>query len=226
VQSAPAIVMRRVQSAPVIMNVDPVYGRGDDDDDDDDVAMHRRANSNGAGPASPTAKAVMWRFWYHILGRDIQLEPRLVVQDMNNRIFVGIYLFPSATFMDNTPFPAVRRAEWHASVTTAYFAYSIRDMMWRDIGMQTAFIAWRRLNTRVRLEATLQAMWLSVFPTRYAVVALDKYTRGSWGFKVPPCSQLGSALSLLQLGSEHVVMFDFPTRLRLRTRRELHVSWN
>ena len=214
--------MRRVSSMPAIVNTERVYANDDESDDD---AFHRRANSNGCGPTSPTAVSVINRLWKVINGRPVQLWPKLVVQDMNNRLFCGIYFYPLTQFEDGTDFPSVQPWEWHSSITTAYY---VDDLMWRTIDPLSVLRAWRRLNMEIRLTAKLQVIWDLIFPHERTVISFERGPYGgmsSWGFAVPPSSMLGNALEILQKTSEHVVVYEYAGRLKLRRRRPLHVSW-
>jgi len=213
--------MRRVQSAPAFINMDAPAVRVDDEDDDHE--QHRRANSNGC-PASPTGATAIARMWHEILHRPIQVAPVLVVENMGNRLFTGIYLFPHFTFIDGGAFPAVRPNEWHSSIATGYF---VGDLMWRDIGARTIFTAWRRHNIEVRLTARLAAIWGALFSDMRAIVSFEPAPFSySWGFAVPVETKLGNALAMLQITSEHIIRYEFEGRLRLRRRRAIHVSWN
>jgi len=122
------MVMRRVSSAPMLLVASMVAAVADDEEDEG----HRRNNSNGCGASSPTAHSTLARMWYDTLNKALTVAPRLVVQDMGNRIFVGVYLWPRATFDDGAPLNAIHRNRWHSSLATAYWA---AELAWREVNL-------------------------------------------------------------------------------------------
>jgi len=190
--------------------------------DEDDVD-HRRGNSNGCDAFSPTAWRSLKMMYYSILNKDIMLHPRLVVANMNNRIFIGIYFYPDAMCLDGTPFAAVRPYEFHASITTAYFREHIA---WRQIDAAVALQVWRRAVVHDAMTSTMDRFWTTVFPQLDYVGAFVWPPAPYKGYNISPNTRLGRSLILLQEFSEHVVQYDYAESLRLRTRRAIHVAWN
>jgi len=219
------MVFRRTASAPTLLTMLVDDGRHVAIEDDSDDDGHRRMNSNGAGEASPTAWATLARMWYGTLNRDLTVHPRLVVQDMGNRIFVGVYLWPAERFIDGQPLAAVHRDRWHSSLATAYWG---AELMWRTIDPQTVVRAWRRAVVTMQVTESLTQSW----DTTVYGLADDIITKwpspfyGKWMFAVNPMSRLGMSLVLMQLIAGHVFSTRFGREVNLRRRREIHVSWN
>jgi len=165
------------------------------------------------------------RMWRHIRFNAIEVNPRPVTVDMNNRIFIGIYLFPKPQMENGQSFDAVRRDEWHASITTAYWR---QELMWRTASPLNVLRAWRRAVVTKQFVERVQVAWNVFYPRAGEVVRFtpSPFGKQSWGFGIDPATILGNALQLLQDYTEGLVRLFYGYELKLRTRRVIHVSWN
>jgi len=164
----------------------------------------------------------MWRMHGEVCGRVGVGYPFTLAEIWHGKIYVSVQMNLRDRFRDEFPVPAIRLSRWHVTLAVAYYRIWVP---WRTANLFAAFTWWARHVEIEQLNNICNQVW------DFTVHAPNGETniplvRPPWRRSATFGIGWGSfytGLVVVRHLSEQVLV---ERGHRLRTRREIHTSWN
>jgi len=210
----------RVAEAAAVPRRPPVEAhRQDMDDDEEGVEHHRWCTSGICSLESPHSYGHMRAIHANMLNRDVIVEPHVVVETFEGKLYIGIFYSPQEAFVDGTRFGGVQLTSWHTTCVVAYW----REWPAAHDRLRALFVSWRRATIVPRQYQTrMEPVWRVIHPIQVSLLRLSEppWSRSStFGLSQPMFGMVQ------RFSNDAVALVSLDSQFRLRPERPIHTSW-